>query len=62
MTDLGRRRRMAALLLAATCLASPAALADGAGHGEILWDQFGIPHIYAPDLLSVVRGLGYAER
>lgn len=28
---------------------------------EILWDQFGIPHIYGPDVLSVVRGLGYAE-
>ena len=28
---------------------------------EILWDQFGIPHIYGPDRLTVVRGLGYAE-
>ena len=28
---------------------------------KILWDQFGIPHIYGPDLLTVVRGLGYAE-
>jgi acyl-homoserine lactone acylase PvdQ len=28
---------------------------------EILWDQFGIPHIYGPDLLTVVHGLGYAE-
>lgn len=28
---------------------------------EILWDQFGIPHIYGPDLTTVVRGLGYAE-
>jgi acyl-homoserine lactone acylase PvdQ len=32
-----------------------------AGEAEILWDQFGIPHIYGPDLLTVVRGLGYAE-
>jgi acyl-homoserine-lactone acylase len=31
------------------------------GQAEILWDQFGIPHIYGPDLLTVVRGLGYAE-
>jgi acyl-homoserine-lactone acylase len=30
-------------------------------NAEILWDQFGIPHIYGPDLLTVVRGLGYAE-
>jgi acyl-homoserine-lactone acylase len=28
---------------------------------EILWDEFGIPHIYGPTILSVVRGLGYAE-
>ncbi|MDQ6701948.1 MAG: penicillin acylase family protein, partial [Pseudomonadota bacterium] len=26
-----------------------------------LWDQFGIPHIYGSDRLTVVRGLGYAE-
>jgi acyl-homoserine-lactone acylase len=32
-----------------------------AGEAEILWDQFGIPHIYGPDVLTVVRGLGYAE-
>lgn len=30
-------------------------------HGEILWDEFGIPHIYGPDLLTVVRGFGYAQ-
>ncbi|MBV9999833.1 MAG: penicillin acylase family protein [Verrucomicrobia bacterium] len=29
--------------------------------GEILWDEFGIPHIYGPDLLTVVRGFGYAQ-
>ncbi|MBO0734503.1 MAG: penicillin acylase family protein, partial [Methylocapsa sp.] len=32
-----------------------------AGQAEILWDQFAIPHIYGRDLLTVVRGLGYAE-
>jgi acyl-homoserine-lactone acylase len=26
------------------------------GQAEILWDQFGIPHIYGRDLLTVVRG------
>jgi len=30
-------------------------------HGEIFWDEFGIPHIYGPDLLTVVRGFGYAQ-
>jgi acyl-homoserine-lactone acylase len=28
---------------------------------EILWDQYGIPHIYGPNLLTVVRGYGYAQ-
>src|SRR6516162_6842894 len=28
---------------------------------EILWDEFGIPHIYGPDLRTVVRGYGYAQ-
>jgi hypothetical protein len=26
-----------------------------AGEAEILWDQFGIPHIYGPDVLTVAR-------
>lgn len=30
-------------------------------HGEILLDEFWIPHIYGADILTVVRGLGYAE-
>jgi acyl-homoserine-lactone acylase len=28
---------------------------------EILWDEYGIPHIYGPDLPSVMRGYGYAQ-
>jgi acyl-homoserine lactone acylase PvdQ len=28
---------------------------------EILWDQYGIPHIYGPNLLAVVRGYGYSQ-
>ncbi|MGH6836951.1 MAG: penicillin acylase family protein, partial [Methylocella sp.] len=60
---LGRLAAITGLLLAGSALAGD----DGDGrHGhrskaEILWDQFGIPHIYGRDLLSVVRGLGYAE-
>ena len=72
MFDAGRGRDMvlaAGLLLASTSLAWPgAALANddgprdnGHGRAEILWDQFAIPHIYGPDVLTVVRGLGYAE-
>ena len=29
--------------------------------GEILWDEFGIPHIYGRDLPTVIRGYGYAQ-
>lgn len=51
-------------LLAATALASAApggaALAAASG-GTIRWDQYGVPHIYGPDIPSVVRGLGYAQ-
>jgi acyl-homoserine-lactone acylase len=38
-------------------------LTDPSGQrgGEIVWDEFGIPHIYAPDLLSGVRGYGFAQ-
>jgi acyl-homoserine-lactone acylase len=28
---------------------------------EILWDELGIPHIYGPDLPTVVRGYGHAQ-
>jgi acyl-homoserine-lactone acylase len=28
---------------------------------EILWDEFGIPHIYGRDLPAVIRGYGYAQ-
>jgi acyl-homoserine-lactone acylase len=52
------RRSFGGLAAITGLLLSGSALA---GEAEILWDQFGIPHIYGPDLLSVVRGLGYAE-
>ena len=29
--------------------------------GEILWDTYGIPHIYGADTLTVLRGYGYAQ-
>ncbi|WP_428394680.1 penicillin acylase family protein [Lichenicoccus sp.] len=40
---------------------SLAAGAASVGHGQILWDTYGIPHIFGADRLAVVRGLGYAE-
>jgi len=62
----GRLLGVAAWLLATfgLVLSHPSSAAgndDRQTHGEILWDEFGIPHIYGPDVLTVVRGLGYAE-
>jgi len=62
-----RARRAIRLAAIISLLLSGGAAAGDDSHGrphataEILWDQFGIPHIYGPDRLSVVRGLGYAE-
>jgi acyl-homoserine-lactone acylase len=63
MSQLRAHRRLApiCLLAAAFCLRPTLSPAARPASPEILWDEFGIPHIYAPDLLSVVRGLGYAE-
>src|SRR3984893_7433129 len=52
------RRALGGLAAITGLLLSGSALA---GEAEILWDKFGIPHIYGSDRLSVVRGLGYAE-
>lgn len=54
-------RTFASALLGATLLSGSALAASAAGGGRIVWDTYGIPHIMAPDLLSAVRGLGYAE-
>ena len=43
---------------------APPSAATGLGAktaNELLWDEYGIPHIYGLDLLSVVRGYGYAQ-
>jgi acyl-homoserine-lactone acylase len=61
------RRAISGLAAITGLLLSGSALAGEDSHGrhhptaEILWDKFGIPHIYGPDMLTVVRGLGYAE-
>ncbi|HTV32564.1 MAG TPA: penicillin acylase family protein [Methylocella sp.] len=55
------RSRIFARSVAAVFLLSFSSSYAHAGEAQILWDKFGIPHIYGPDLLSVVRGLGYAE-
>ncbi len=50
-----------AALLAATALTLAAAPALAATPGTILWDTYAVPHIYGPDIPTVVRGLGYAQ-
>ena len=50
------------VLLAATALSLPISPALCAKTpGTILWDQYAVPHIYGPDIPTVVRGLGYAQ-
>ena len=34
---------------------------NGCKHGEILWDGYGIPHIYGKDIPAVLQGYGYAQ-
>ena len=44
-------------------LALPAssAPAPGEGHGEILWDTFGVPHVFGKDEAGMFYGFGYAQ-
>jgi len=48
---------LAALAVTLVVAASPAAAAP---HGEILWDSYGVPHIYGKDEAGVFYGFGYA--
>ena len=49
--------------LAAACitLAAAPSLAQGNAHGEILWDTYGVPHIYGKSETGVFYGFGYAQ-
>src|SRR5277367_648174 len=46
------------LLIATSCFA-PGCLA--AGKTEILWDQYGVPHIFAADREAMFHAHGYAQ-
>jgi acyl-homoserine-lactone acylase len=52
------KTRIIALIVAA--LAFPAA-ANAQSAGTIRWDEYGVPHIYGPDVVTVAKGLGYAQ-
>ena len=48
-------------LLVAVVVASPASTALPQKGTEILWDRFGIPHMFAPDHASLFYAYGYAQ-
>jgi acyl-homoserine-lactone acylase len=55
-------RKRACALLAATALSVIwVGTAQAATPGTIMWDQYAVPHIYGPDIPTVVRGLAYAQ-
>lgn len=62
---LPRTLALLALVLVVACTpaartGAPAANAAGAG-AEILWDRYGVPHIYASDHVSLFRAFGWAQ-
>ncbi|HEX4346978.1 MAG TPA: penicillin acylase family protein, partial [Vicinamibacterales bacterium] len=57
-----KARTLGVLVVTATLIVgvfgrSPA----GAGKAEILWDRYGVPHIFAPDLESMFYAEGWAQ-
>src|SRR6266481_175980 len=48
-------------LVSLTFVAIPASAAVPAKGTEILWDRYGIPHIFAPDHPSLFYAYGYAQ-
>lgn len=59
------RAMVMGLAAATACMAMPAttapALSGPAGSGEILWDSFGVPHIYARTEAGGFYGFGFAQ-
>jgi acyl-homoserine-lactone acylase len=55
------RMRACALLAAASLIALGIGAARAQTPGTIIWDQYAVPHIYGPDIPTVVRGLAYAQ-
>lgn len=56
---------LCALLLLVSCKAAPGPAPDAgtvaATGTEILWDRYGVPHIFAPDHASLFQAYGYAQ-
>lgn len=56
-----RRTFFACVLAACLMTASAAAAESFAGRGEILWDTYGVPHIYGKDEAATFYGFGWAQ-
>jgi acyl-homoserine-lactone acylase len=54
-------RSVAAAILAVAVSVASAAATVPAKSTEILWDRYGIPHIFAPDRPSLFYAYGYAQ-
>ena len=61
MSKLQRTFATLALLAATFTCTTPASAALPAKGTEILWDHYGIPHIFAPDHASLFYAYGYAQ-
>jgi acyl-homoserine-lactone acylase len=61
MQTLRRTLATLALLAAAFTSTTPASAALPAKGTEILWDRYGIPHMFAPDHASLFYAYGYAQ-
>ncbi|MGD1095063.1 MAG: penicillin acylase family protein [Bryobacteraceae bacterium] len=61
MKTLKRTLATFALLASALTFTTPASAALTAKGTEILWDRYGIPHIFAPDHASLFYAYGYAQ-
>jgi len=55
------KSRMIVALLPLLMTAAAAPNGGAAGGGEILWDSFGVPHVYAKTEAGMFYGFGYAQ-
>ncbi|MEO7962450.1 MAG: penicillin acylase family protein, partial [Gemmatimonadaceae bacterium] len=56
------RSKFAALLIAPLLLSSACTKSEQTSNAtEILWDTWGVPHIYAPNDAQAFKGFGYAQ-
>jgi acyl-homoserine-lactone acylase len=58
---MARFRPVLAAIAAFTFLAPQQASASNAHHGEIIWDKYGVPHIYGATIEDALYGYGYAQ-